>query len=57
MERTMDSIEKLCNEVGTVNGFRYLENRLNFGGGCVAVVTAKVRIGWIRFKRCAELLL
>ena len=29
MEGTMDSIEKLCDEVGTVNGFCYLGDRLN----------------------------
>ena len=46
MEGTVDSIEKLCDEVETVNGFCYLENRLNAGGGCETAVTAKVRIVW-----------
>ena len=36
MERTVDSIEKLCNEVETVNGLCYLEDRLNSSGGCEA---------------------
>ena len=45
MEGTMDSIEKLCDEVETVNGFCYLEDRLSFSGGCEAAVTARVRIG------------
>ena len=41
----MDSIEKLCDEVETVNGFRYLGDRPNASGGCEAAVTARVRIG------------
>ena len=32
MEGTMDSIEKLCDEVETVNGFCYLGDRLNASG-------------------------
>ena len=57
MEGTMDSIEKLCDEVETVNGFCYLGDRLNASGGCEAAVTARVRIGWVRFRECEELLL
>ena len=57
MEVTMDSIEKLCDEVETVNGFCYLRDRLNSSGGCEAAVTARVRIGWVRFRECGELLL
>ena len=57
MEGTMDSIEKLCDEMETVNGFFYLGDRLNASGGCEAAVTARVRIGWVRFRECGELLL
>ena len=57
MEGTMDSIEKLCDEVETVNEFCYLGDGLNASGGCEAAVTAKVRIGWVRFRECRELLL
>ena len=57
MEGTMDSIDKLCDEVETVNGFCYLGDRLNASGGCEAVVTARVRIGRVRFRECGELLL
>ena len=57
MEGTVNSIEKLCDELKTVNGFCYLGDRLNASGGCEAAVTAKVRIGWIRFRECGELLL
>ena len=53
----MDSIEKLCDEVETVNGFCYLGDRLNASGGCETAVTARVRIGWVRFRECGELLL
>ena len=56
MEGTMDSNEKLCDEVETVNGFCYLGDRLNASGGCEAAVTTKVRIGWVRFRECGELL-
>ena len=49
----MDSIEKLCDEVETVNEFCYLGDRLNGSGGC----EARVRIGWVRFRECGELLL
>ena len=57
MEGTVDSIEKLCDEVETVNGFYYLGDRLNASGGCEAAVTARVGIGWVRFRKCVELLL
>ena len=53
----MNSIEKLCDEVETVNGFFYFRDQLNASGGCEAEVTAKVRIGWVRFRECGELLL
>ena len=57
MEGTVDSIEKLCDEVETVNGLCYLGDRLNSSGGWEAAVRATVRIGWVRFRECGELLL
>ena len=57
MEETVDSIEKLCNEVEAENGFCYLGDRLNASGGREAAVTARIRIIWIRFRDCGELLL
>ena len=57
MEEIVDSIEKLCDEVETVNGFCYLGDRLNSSGGYEAAVTARIRIGWVRFRKCGELLL
>ena len=56
MEGTVYSIDKLCNEVETVNGFCYLGDRLNASGGCEAAVTARVRIGKVRFRESGELL-
>ena len=52
----MDSVEELCEEVETVRGFCYLGNRVNAGGGCEAAVTARARIGWVKFRECGELL-
>ena len=50
----MDSIENLCHEMETVNGFCYLGDRLNASDGCEAAVTARVRIGWVRFRECVS---
>ena len=50
IEGIVDLIEKLCDEVETVNGFCYLGDRLNFSGGCEVTVTARVRIGWVRLE-------
>ena len=57
MEGTADSIKTLCNKVETMNKFCYLGDRLNSSGGCEVVVTARVRITWVRFRECGELLL
>ena len=57
IEGTADSMEKLCDEVETVNGFCYLGDRLNASGGCEAAVTVRLRIGWVRFRECGKLLL
>ena len=56
MEGVVDSIEKFCNEAETVNGFPSVGGRLNASGGCEAVVTARVRIGWVRFRKYGELM-
>ena len=52
-----EPVEVLCDEVETVKGFCYLEDRLNASGGCETAVTARVRIGWMKFRECGELLL
>ena len=50
MEGTVNSIEKLCYEVETVNGFCCLGDRLNASGGYEMAVTARVRIDWVKFR-------
>ena len=52
-----EPVEVLCDEVETVKGFCYLEDRLNASDGCETAVTARVRIGWMKFRECGELLL
>ena len=52
IEGTVNSIEKLCDEEETVNGFCYLGDKLKSSGRCEAAVTARVRIGWVRFRKC-----
>ena len=51
------SVEELCDKVETVKGFYYLGDRLNASGGCENAVTARTRIGWMKFRECGELLL
>ena len=48
--------EKLCDGVETVSKFTYLGDRLNATGGCETAVTARSRIGWMRFRKCSEIL-
>ena len=57
MKEMVDAIKKLCNEVETVNGFCYLGDRIKSSGDCEVAVTARVRIGCVRFRECGELLL
>ena len=56
MEEMMDSINKLCGEVETVNGFYYLGEGLNARGGCEAAITAR-RTGGAKFRKCGKKLL
>ena len=42
--------------VDLVKSFCYLGERLNASGGGEAVITARTRIGWIKFRECGELL-
>ena len=52
----VEPVEEWCEEVETVRGFCYLGDRLNASGGCEAAVTARARIGWVKFRECGELL-
>ena len=40
-----------------MNGFYYFGNRQDSSDGCEAAVTARVRIGWVQFRECGEVLL
>ena len=51
-----EPVEQLCEEVETVRGFSYLGDRVNASGGCEAAVTARARIGWVKFRECGKLL-
>ena len=46
----------LCDGVETVSKFSYLGDRLNATGGCETAVTARRRIGWMKFRKCSEIL-
>ena len=35
----------------------FLGDKVKTSGGCEAAVTARMRIGWIKFRECSELLL
>ena len=48
--------EKLCDGVETVSKFTYLGDRLNATGGCETTVTARSRIGWMKFRECSKIL-
>ena len=48
--------EVMCDEVQTVMGLCYLNDRLNASRGCEAAVIAKTRVGWKKFRECGEIL-
>ena len=52
----MDLVEELCEEVEMLRGFCYLEDRVKACSGCEEVVTARARIGWVKFREWGELL-
>ena len=43
-------------QVDFVKSFCYLGDKLNASGGSKAAVTARMKIGWIKFRECGELL-
>ena len=49
-------IQGYYDEVETVKGFCYRGDKLNASGGCKTAVTSRVRIGWMKFRECGELL-
>ena len=56
VDGSVEPVEELCEEVEMMRSFCYLGNRVNANGGCKTAVTAKARIGWVKFKECRELL-
>ena len=56
LERSVEQEEKLCDEVVTVRLCTYLGDKVSAGGGCEAAVTARTRCGWVKFRKCGELL-
>ena len=50
----VEPVEELCEEVETVRGFCYLGDRVNASNGCEAAVTARARIGWVKFRECGD---
>ena len=51
-----DQKEKLHDVVETMTEFSYLGDGINLGGGCVAAVTSRTRLGWVNFRECQNLL-
>ena len=48
--------KKLCDGVETVSKFTCPGDRLNATGGCEMTVTTRSRIGWMKFRKCREIL-
>jgi len=49
-----EPVELLCDGVETVTEFSYLGDGLNATGGCEVAVTARTRIGRIKFRECGS---
>ena len=49
----MEQEDNLCDEVETVRGFTCHGDRVNAGERCEAVVTARTRCWWVKFRECA----
>ena len=56
-EGKKEAVKVLCNELETLEGFFYLGDRVNAGGGYETAVTFIVKIGWLKVRECGELLL
>ena len=48
--------EILCDGVETVSKFTYLGDRLNATVRCKTAIIARTRIGWMKFRKCSEIL-
>jgi len=45
-EKAVDTVEKLCDEVETVNSFCYLGDKSNASGRCETAATGRTRLGY-----------
>ena len=57
MKEKVDSIERFCDGIETANKFCCSGDRLNASRVFEVAVTARVRIGWVRFRKWIEVLL
>ena len=55
-KRKYEPLKELCDGVETINEFCYLGDRLDSQGGCEVAVTARMRLGWTKFRECGDLL-
>ena len=51
-----DVAEGMNNGVERVEGFGYLGDKLNAAGGCLSAITARVRVGWKKFRELGGVL-
>ena len=51
-----DQREKWHHDVEAVREFSFMGDRIISGGGCVAAVTSRTRLGWVKFGECQDLL-
>ena len=56
MEEVVEPMESFYDGVETVKRFCCLGDRLNVCCGCEMAVTARARLGWVKFRECEELL-
>jgi len=50
-----EPVELLCDGIETITEFSCFSDRLNATGGCEVTVTARTKIGWMKFRECGEL--
>ena len=51
-----DREESMNGGIERVESFAYLGSKLNAGGGCLSAVTARVRVGWMKFRELSVVL-
>ena len=56
MTRNETFLERLNDDLETVEGFCYLGNAFNASGDSEMIVIARTRIGWMRFREYREVL-